>query len=85
MMWGYSWNWGAMLLMGGWMLLWLLVLGGVIWALARVLMRSSQPATPGGQAPDRALDLLRERYARGEVDAETYESMRARLRGTSPQ
>lgn len=33
----------------------------------------------GGEAEGRGLDILAERFARGELDAETYRSMRAEL------
>lgn len=61
---------------GGWgmMLWWLPVLLGVvlvIWLLRR---------RPGGNASDHAEEALRERFARGEVDDETYRRMLAELR-----
>lgn len=61
---------------GGWMMLWwllivLLVFVGVIW-----LLRGRPGTPPGG----RAEDVLRERYARGEIDDETYRRMLAELR-----
>lgn len=34
----------------------------------------------GGRREDRALEILRERYARGEIDQETYERMKRDLR-----
>lgn len=61
---------------GGWaMLLWwlpvLLVAVVVVW-----LMRSRA----GGTGTDPAEDALRQRYARGEIDDETYRRMLAELR-----
>jgi putative membrane protein len=68
--WG-AWHWG----MGsGWIfaiLFWVLVLVAVI-ALAKWL--SSSIAWPG--ASRRPLDILRERYARGEITRDEYEQMR---------
>lgn len=54
-----------------WPLLWLLVLGGIVWAVTR---RRRGPWSGG----DRAEDILAERYARGEISSEEY---RERLEG----
>ncbi len=70
---------GAMLF-GGLLMLafWVLVIGGAIW-LVVTLARGSQ-ATPGmptaGQAP---LDILRTRYAKGEITKEQFEEMKRNL------
>jgi putative membrane protein len=72
----------ALMIVG--MLLGIVLLVVLIWALVRLLngLGSSQPRqvlpTPGGQSAE---DILRERYARGEIDAATFEAMLARLRG----
>ncbi len=58
------------------LLFWALVLGGtallVVW-----LVRQGRPAETG--APRRALDILQERYARGEITREQYEQMKRDL------
>jgi len=60
MMWGY---WGGT---GGWfgpilmLVFWVLVIGGIV-ALVRPFAR------PQATAPDRAQEILRERFARGEI------------------
>jgi putative membrane protein len=54
-----------------WPLLWLLVLGGIVWFVTR---RRGGPWS-GGR---RAEDILAERYARGEISSEEY---RERLDG----
>ena len=70
---------GAMLF-GGLIMLafWVLVIGGAIW-LVVTLARGSQ-ATLGmptaGQAP---LDILRTRYAKGEITKEQFEEMKRDL------
>lgn len=85
MMWGYGWEWGWPMVL--WMslvgLFWLAVLGLLAWALIRWLGgRAPGNNILPGQGPS-ALEILRQRYARGEIDATTYEQMRERLR--SPQ
>jgi putative membrane protein len=73
---------------GGWhgwflgplmMIFWLLVLvGGVILILR--WLGVSGPAGPGrGKAGSDALDILRERFARGEIDKAEFEERRALL------
>ncbi len=70
--WGGGWGWG----MGfGWIIP-LLVIGLIVWAIV-ALTRSRM----GGQdaAPDRSLAILKERFAKGELDSETYQRMRKEL------
>lgn len=78
-------GWGA----NGW--LWMLVpllfwgglLAAIVWAIARVFpdRRQDRPPETSG---DRAEEVLRERFARGEVDADEYERSLAVLRGGRP-
>ena len=85
MMWGYGFSWGGMLLMLLSMALWIALLVVVVWAIIRWLDRrtsssgsinASTPPTPGSPS---ALEILGQRYARGEVDTTTFEQMRERL------
>jgi len=83
MIWGYSYSWPAMLWMFFWNLLWLALLGLAIWALVRWLIRATS-RHPHAQTPasgPSAMEILRQRYARGEIDATTFEQMRERLEG----
>jgi putative membrane protein len=76
-----------MMMYGGGWLLWLVVLilglllvGGLFaWGLWLV----TRNAKTGGHQPtsrgDGALEILRQRYAKGEITDEEYESMRERL------
>ena len=70
---------GGMLL-GGLLMLafWVLVIGGAIWLIV-TLARGSQ-STPGaptaGQAP---LDILKARYAKGEITKEQFEEIKRDL------
>jgi len=70
-------GWGAF---GGWMFLWPVVLLGllpllVVWAGSR--RRGGR--TDRNDRPDRALEELRERYARGELSEEEFERRRHNL------
>ncbi len=80
-LWSGGW-WG-----GGWMMIitwvfWLLLIGAGIWLLVTVIRRNSQPQThpptPSASLPagDTALEILKQRYARGEITKEEYDDMR---------
>ena len=71
----------GMLLMG---LFWILVIGGLLW-LVVTLTRGSQartasqvltPGAPTGQTP---LDILKARYAKGEITKEQFEELKRDL------
>jgi putative membrane protein len=85
MMWGYGYGWQGMLWMGLGSLFWLVLLGLSIWLLVRWLTRNSHPATPwypNTPPSPSAMEILRQRYARGEMDTETFQAMRAHLEET---
>lgn len=72
-------NWGAMLLM---MLLnaavWVAVIGLLIWAASWLFTNRASSPGPLDRSPS-ALEILRQRYARGEIDAATFDEMRRRI------
>ncbi|MDA8345958.1 MAG: SHOCT domain-containing protein [Thermaerobacter sp.] len=75
MMWGYwggAWAWLGPLMM---IVFWVLVIGGIV----LILKAWWQPQARSGQPLDTAMDLLRERYARGELSREQFEEMRRDL------
>lgn len=85
--WGW-WGPGGMINVGYWGALWMLVpllfWGGlvavVVWAVLRVF-----PGRHGGAASEgSAEEVLRQRFARGEIDAEEYEE-RLRVLGEPPR
>jgi putative membrane protein len=75
MMHGHGWMWGLGMGFGGLVMLafWGAVIVGVI------LLIRSVGAAPGGPAQSTPLDVLKRRYAAGEVTREQYEQMRKDL------
>jgi putative membrane protein len=83
-MWGYN-----MAGMGWWIivssLLWLGLIAIAVWAFARWASRptrrdaSSVPPTPS------AIEILRQRFARGEIESDTFERMRWQLEAAEPR
>jgi putative membrane protein len=67
-----AWGLGTMLMM---LLFWGLVVVGVTFAI-RWAARMSR----AGATPDRALEILRERYARGDIDKDEFEAKKRDLR-----
>ena len=88
MTWGIGWFMMLLMIVGA--VLAVIVLGLLIWALTRWLRAAPiRPAAPhlggnlGGDGRGaNPLDVLRERYARGEIDTDTFEDMRRRLEAT---
>jgi putative membrane protein len=89
MMWGPYWQAG----MGWWWMIipalfWIALLAAIIWGVARL---TGGRGVSGGrdmtQAPPSltAEEILKQRFARGEIDAQTYDTMRERLAGEQPR
>lgn len=75
-----NFGWGMMDGWGGfgwlWMVLWwALIIAGIVALVRWFSARDGEDE----KSSDRALNLLKERYARGELDRETYEKMRRDL------
>jgi putative membrane protein len=77
--WGMMGNWGmgwpGMLFM---MLFWVLVIVGVV-SLIKWLIQSTKRNQGDDDRSNRALEILKERYARGEIDKSEFEAMRKDL------
>lgn len=70
---GYGWGWGGWVFMG---LFWLLLLGVILFLVVRLLPAAGGSARPREDTPEEILD---KRFARGEIDLQTYQAQRAAL------
>ena len=81
----YDWNngpgWAGWVAMGFMMILfWGLVVALVVFLVRGVGHRPDVQSGTGGSPEDAALRVLRERFARGEIDADEYTTRRDLLR-----
>ncbi|PXY25537.1 hypothetical protein BA062_25615 [Prauserella flavalba] len=79
-----GWGWLGMLIG---FVVFLLVLGGLVVGivyLVRALWKPNGGTRSGPGERDRAVGILDERYARGEIGRDEYEERRRTLRGQGP-
>ena len=68
-------------MMAGFGLIWLLILGGAAYAGFQALQRNNRHGLTSPPPPHRSAEgILRERYARGEIDRDEYETRLRDLR-----
>ena len=82
-----SWHMGPGM-MGGWgmgwfggifmMVFWILVLVGLVFLIKWLVQTTNRVKTDAGNS-NRALEILKERYARGEIDTAEFETMKLEL------
>jgi len=73
--WGMGWLGGIFM-----MAIWVLIIVGLIFLIRWLVHNTrsdSRPASGGGSS--RPLDILKERYARGEIDREEFEEKKAHI------
>ena len=66
--WGFGWWFGGMIMM---VLFWIVVVVGIV-ALIKWLFSQS----PGKRSSQSALEILKNRYARGEITKKEFENMK---------
>jgi len=59
----------------GW-IFWILIIGAVIYLIVRLTNQNNTRNTPSG---DSALDILKKRYAKGEISKEEFEEKRKHI------
>ncbi|WP_448062408.1 hypothetical protein [Cellulomonas hominis] len=76
---GYGWGMGA----GGWIAMtvfWVALIVLVVWLVVRAFPDGQRPSGgPHGGAQETPEQILDRRYAGGEIDLDTYRTMRAAL------
>lgn len=73
--WDHMWGWGWGVMIVG-MFFWVALVVLLVWLVVSATRRSQHPPSGVGR---RALGILDERYARGEIDREEYLARRADL------
>lgn len=76
MMWGYDWSGPGILMMVLSSLLWIALIAALAWGAVYWLNKRNGNTT--APTPS-AMEILRQRYARGDIDTATFEQMRERL------
>ena len=71
--WGMGWFGGIFMI-----IFWILILVGLAFVI-RWLFQATSKKGDGGQSGSRAIDILKERYARGEIDKAQFEDMKRDL------
>ncbi len=66
---GASWMWGGSIMM---IIFWAVIIVGIVF-LVKWIARESRGGSPASETP---LEILKKRYARGEIDKAQYESMK---------
>ena len=69
-------GWGGGHMFGFGLLVWVVVIAAIVWLVIR-LSRDSRSS--GRRDEDRALAILRERYARGEIDKAEFDARKQDL------
>ena len=76
MMGGWGMGWLSMVFM---IILWVLVIVGLVFLIKWVIQTTKGEKTIVGASSTRATDILKERYARGEINKEEFEKMKRDL------
>ena len=71
--WGMGWFGGIFM-----MIFWVLVLVGLVFLIKWLIQTTNRVKSDAGNS-NRALEILKERYARGEIDTAEFETMKLEL------
>lgn len=76
MMYGWGMGWFGGILM---IVFWVLIIVGLIFLIKWLVQSTKGDSSPGRSRPPSAIDILKERYARGEIDKQEYEEKKRDL------
>ena len=71
-------GWGMGYGMGWWWIIGVIIMVVVVWMVVKVINQSNNPNTRLSNKS--ALDILKERYARGEIDKQEFEERKNNLK-----
>jgi putative membrane protein len=66
------WGWLGWI---GMVLFWVLIVLGIVWLWRSLDLPRAWRGDSTGRSSDRAIEIVRERYAKGEIDAEQFEKL----------
>jgi putative membrane protein len=78
MMHGFGFGIGGLL---GMVLIWILLIAGAVWLIKQIFSGSANQPDRKPGSDERAIDILNERYAHGELNRDEYEQMKNDLQG----
>jgi putative membrane protein len=65
---------------GGWMIIvWVVIIGLIVWAVIALTRHTASGSGGGGGGGKSAMDIARERYARGEITKEQFDQIKKDL------
>lgn len=73
-------NWSGGMGAGAWVfmsVLWVVLIAAIVWAMAALFGRTERSS--GASIADRPEEILDRRLASGEIDADTYDTLRTKL------
>jgi len=76
-------GWGGGMGVAGWFLMtvfWVLLIAVIVWAVANLFPGRGTSQSTSVERAERPDEILDRRLARGEIDAATYDELRAKLR-----
>ncbi len=80
-----GWLNGGVPFMGNWggMVMFIIVAAAVVLSIVAIVRSGKAGRSLVTKASDRGLEILAERFARGEIDADTYRAMKTELETTN--
>lgn len=76
MMGDWGMGWFGMIFM---LLFWALIIAGIVFLIRWLVQSTGSRGSSGADTGSQAMDILKERYARGEISQDEYESMKKEI------